>query len=446
MKRLFGLLAAGLACSAADARFMMPELVPADRLVKNAEAFVQKNPRDAAGYYTLGRIHYLAFVLKVGSVPAHRADANGRPQPAPDHLIGQPIAILRRKRAEELARADLGISEEAARANPTPAYLQAVTTRFRQLEKEPWRPPEIPREELVAHAAEAVAAFRKAMELDPKNALPSLGLGSLLDQFAEWNSDEKIASLPAALSGDLRVSARDQYFAAWSRAAPQDRQARFLPVGGLSTLVSFEAGRGFLRLAEENAAALPEPQRNAIPEVKASIAKLEKLPPGAITPLVVALTPVPRLADLLAAEPLVEFDLRGLGAAESWPWLKPNAGLLVWDPHDRRAITSGRQLFGNYTFQIFWKNGYDALRALDDNGDQHLAGTELDGISIWFDRDRNGRSSDDEVAPVTHFGICSLAVNATAFDGPHPINRAGVTFRDGRILPSWDWIAEPARP
>ena len=425
---------------------MMPELVPADRLVKNAEAFVQKNPRDAAGHYTLGRIHYLAFVLKIGSVPAYRADAGDRPQPAPDHLIGQPIATLRRKRAEELARADLGINEETTPANSTPAYLRAVSARLRQLEKEQWRPPEIPREVLVAHAANAVAAFRKAIELDPKNALHPLGLGSLLDQFAEWNSDEKIVPLPPALTGDLRGAARDQYFAAWSRAAPQDRQARFLPVGGLSTLVSFEAGRGFLRLAEENVAALPEPQRNAIPEVKAGIAKLEKLPPGAITPLIVALAPVARLADLLAAERTVEFDLRGFGEIGRWPWLKPNAGLLVWDPHDRRQITSGRQLFGNYTFQIFWENGYAALRALDDNGDRSLTEIELDGISIWFDRDGDARSSDDEVAPVTHFGITALAVDATDFEGPHPMNRAGVGFRDGRTLPSWDWIAEPARP
>jgi hypothetical protein len=321
-----------------------------------------------------------------------------------------------------------------------------VTTRVRQLEQEQWRPPEIPRETLVAHAAKAVNAFRKAIEIDPDNALFPLGLGSLFDQFAEWNSDEKIAALPAALTGDLRAAARAQYFAAWSRAAAQDRQAHFLPVGGLGTLVSFEAGRGFLRLAEENLSVLTEPERKAIPEVKAGIAKLEKLPPGAITPMLVSLTAAQRVADLLAPEKLVAFDLRGFGAAEQWPWLKPEAGLLVWDPHDRRAITSGRQLFGNYTFQIFWANGYDALRALDDNGDGQLAGPELEGIGVWFDRDGDGRSSDHEVAPLSHYGICALAVKATAFDGPHPMNPAGVTFRDGRTLPSWDWIAQPALP
>ena len=224
MKRLFALLLITLiALSCADAKFMMPELVPADRLVKNAEAFVEKNPGDAFGHYTLGRIHYLAFVLKIGSVPVIQAGPGELPRPAPDHLIGQPIATLRRLRAEELAQADLKITEQAARANPTPAYLQAVSTRLRQLEQEQWRPRETPRDVLIAHAAAGVTAFRRAIEIDPENGLYPLGLGSLFDQFAEWNSDENITSLPAALAGDLRASARAQYFAAWSRAVPRDR-------------------------------------------------------------------------------------------------------------------------------------------------------------------------------------------------------------------------------
>jgi hypothetical protein len=119
--------------------------------------------------------------------------------------------------------------------------------------------------------------------------------------------------------------------------------------------------------------------------------------------------------------------------------------LLVWDPLDQRTITSGRQLFGNYTFQIFWRNGYEALRALDDDGDGQLTGFELLGLSVWFDRNGDGCSARDEVSSVFDLGIRALAVCATTTDGPHPMNPGAVTFRDGRILPTWDWIAEPGR-
>src|SRR5512135_3537260 len=44
--------------------FARPTYIPAERLINNATAYVQENPRDASGYYTLARIHYLTFVNK----------------------------------------------------------------------------------------------------------------------------------------------------------------------------------------------------------------------------------------------------------------------------------------------------------------------------------------------------------------------------------------------
>jgi hypothetical protein len=40
-------------------------------------------------------------------------------------------------------------------------------------------------------------------------------------------------------------------------------------------------------------------------------------------------------------------------------------------------LTSALQLFGNVTFWMFWSNGFEAMRALDDNQDGTLAGGEL---------------------------------------------------------------------
>jgi hypothetical protein len=283
------------------------------------------------------------------------------------------------------------------------------------------------------------------MELDKKNGLYPLGLASLFEQFADWNDDAKVASLPPALNGDLHARAREQFLNAWSLAYPEDARAKTLPIRGLSEFVSYEAGQAFLKLAEENAKTLPANEREAIPRVKAAIEKMEKLPMGAITPLLLALQPHAHLDELLAPQRVVEFDLRGFGMAEPWPWVNGDAGLLVWDPQDRRAITSGRQLFGSYTFQLFWATGYDALRALDDNADGQLTGAELEGLSLWFDRDGDAHSTLDEVSPLATFGIRSLAVDAPAFDGPHPTNPRGVIFTDGRTLPTWDWVATPAR-
>ena len=46
----------------AGAMFALPTPAPIDRLIANTTAYVKEKPNDAHGYYTLARIHYLAFV------------------------------------------------------------------------------------------------------------------------------------------------------------------------------------------------------------------------------------------------------------------------------------------------------------------------------------------------------------------------------------------------
>ncbi|MBT3202234.1 MAG: hypothetical protein HN350_20220, partial [Phycisphaerales bacterium] len=50
----------------------------------------------------------------------------------------------------------------------------------------------------------------------------------------------------------------------------------------------------------------------------------------------------------------VRFDLDGDGRAQSWPWVKPTTGILVWDPSGQGRITSGQQLFGSVTIWMFF--------------------------------------------------------------------------------------------
>ncbi len=357
--------------SAACGIFVRPEMIPTERLLKNTEAYLAQHPRDATAYYTVGRIHYLAFVLGLDRLPAFRAGENDLPKVANDELIGEPVAALRQAHAEELARAELKLKPgeipdgDEARSR----YFAAVSRHQQALEKSNWTPEKLSTEALLEHAVKARQAFSQALEIEPNNGLFHLGVASLLTQIADWNDDAKVNSLPPALTGDLRTQARSEYLIAWTQAYPQESKATHLPLLGLSEFVSYEAGQAFIQLAEQPGLELTKDEKAALPRIHAAIDKQEKLPMGPITPLILPLRPNGAIDNLLAPDHLVEFDLRGFGVPELWPWLQPDAGLLVWDPEDRRDIRSGRQLFGNYTFQIFWPTGFDALAALDDNAD-----------------------------------------------------------------------------
>jgi hypothetical protein len=80
---------------------------------------------------------------------------------------------------------------------------------------------------------------------------------------------------------------------------------------------------------------------------------------------------------------------------------------------------------------------------LDDNDDGLLSGSELDGISVWFDRNGDAEAQPDEVVTVRRLGITSIAVTAGEYDDIHPTNPRGISLEDGRILRSWDWMVEP---
>ena len=54
----------------------------------------------------------------------------------------------------------------------------------------------------------AIAAYKRAMELDPKKGLYPLGLGSLYMQAADWLDTNKVAPLPQSLQGIFRIKLR----------------------------------------------------------------------------------------------------------------------------------------------------------------------------------------------------------------------------------------------
>jgi hypothetical protein len=443
-------LAAVSFATAAHARFMSPRAMPVERLLKNAETYLAAHPASAEAHYLVARIRYLAFAQGGTTIPAtSEADADGKPVIPADGMLamfGNGPASARRDEAQRLALQDVGgTAATGVPEGKQAAFDAALAKRLDELNRTGWRPAGgLSDQELAAHAAGALAEFRAALKLESKNALYVLGLASLTEQVADWTVAKKPAGLTAELAALDHAGARASYLEAFRLGYATESSLGRQPLTGLPGLVSHEAGNAFVRLVGREAKPAAD-ITTALAEVQAGLKKLSAIPRGAMTPIVFALRPVADVDELLAPETMVDFDLRGYGPTERWPWVRPDTALLVWDPTRSGEITSGQQLFGGYTFQLFRANGYDALAALDDNGDGVLAGDELAGIRAWFDHNSDGVSAPAEVRDLDELGIVALAVRATGQDGPHPKNEAGLITSDGRRLPTWDWMAEPAR-
>ena len=109
--------------------------------------------------------------------------------------------------------------------------------------------------------------------------------------------------------------------------------------------------------------------------------------------------------------------------AGSWYLWRASAAmpLLAYDPQHEHVIHSAAQLFGTWTFggkksvslasissSLPWSNGYEALAALDENGDGKISGRELAPLVLWFDGNRNAVSDPGEVVDIQQAGITAL--------------------------------------
>ena len=106
-------------------------------------------------------------------------------------------------------------------------------------------------------------------------------------------------------------------------------------------------------------------------------------------------------------------------------------------------MPSGRVLFGSVTWWIFWNNGYEALKSLDNDNDGWLQEDELQGLALWQDTNSNGVSDPGEVVPIEVAGIEGIAVTATGEVDGMPANPQGLRLTGGKQLPTYDWITRP---
>ncbi len=444
---------------------VIPESTPVDRIIQNLEARLKDKPDDAEMHYRLGRTHGLAFELKTDTVSVwNRQDPTE---------IAERCWQWRSDRKEEPHEAQLRahLSEaikhlsRALQLDPSsPHYHMALASVLESGlplagKVDQW--PRPPAEGAAAHindyltreinAAETdpekgkavIASLRSSFKTDGGFTVRDVVAATLINRLSDPDA-KRAKTARDLLVEDWRVQMGDEYFTAMAFALPQDSELREKPIwGSMDCWVAYDASKCYLRLLKGGLIKNVAPIRKAA--AKAVNSSFEDLStPNAITPIVFPISKEQSLASLIDSAATVPFDLDGSGRPQSWPWPRANSGILVWDPANSGKITSGRQLFGSVSWWIFFDNGYEALDALDDNRDGVLTGIELKGIAVWIDRNSNGVSDPGEVVPVETFGIRSISPRATTTEDGCPANRSGIVMTDGRVLPSYDWIATPA--
>ena len=265
--------------------------------------------------------------------------------------------------------------------------------------------------------AVAIARYREALDVGPRDLVANLGYAWCLSQAGRKN--EAVAAYRKTI--DL----------AWET----EQKPRRAMSGDQS--ITEEAATYLIPLLDANRDALE------IATLRARMKAIDKNTTRFITPIAIPMEPGLTADDLRADSASVVFDADGSGVARRWTWISARAGWLVSDIHREGRIQSGLQLFGNVTWWLFWTNGYEPLRALDDNGDGRIAGKELDGLSIWHDTNTNGISERGEVRSVTDWRIVALSTSFlydAADRDEIAYSPQGVTFTDGSVRPSFDLI------
>jgi tetratricopeptide (TPR) repeat protein len=413
MKTLLILTVAILTGISANGIFMpnQTEQVPIDRLFKNLEQRLERKTNDFVLTYQLARLHAMAYATNQPAFPVGTKD----------ELI-------------EFAYpgTDAGI----------PRTVQVKTNQ---------------EERLIAfrHLTNAITQYNRALLLLRQSTnqneqrwhvLPiHLGLAWCLDQAGR--RDEALAAYRKTLKIAWTIEVTGEFdLKAWLRDTWKDVQSGRNPIraqrrGFIGPGVSFsEETIGYLLK-------LLDPVKDAkeIAQLKADQVSLRKMG-RAVTPILVPMETGAPFEDLVDRKARVTFDLDGTGWQRPWSWISPKAAWLVYDHDGSGRITSALQMFGNVTFWIFWRDGYEALSSLDDDGDGVLQGTELRGLALWQDRNGNGISESGEVQPVARFGIEAIKCYADSDEGGIARSSGGVTFADGSSRPTYDWIAHAQSP
>jgi hypothetical protein len=438
--------------------------VPVDRLLANLERYVQENPKDSRGYFALGRLHGLAYARDIQSVTVWNERGEGKMGPSKKPMVVDSVAgphdpkkkdseegrkhlleaVRDLKRATELNGSDplvfLGLGWVLEEGSAM-AYDFGLPPGYESSAKTPTKVELRYQDRVVAYDTDEL--FRQWHGgLFYHVILPALqeNVDGIVSRLVEMRNDDSVwirAEVARLLTFYWQKRALEAYRVAYRTTVVKDLRAGSSGPGA-DSLISLEAGEGITRILQRWYP--PDDVSAEVREVRAAITKLNEKP-VAMTPVIFSMDPEFGLTDLLAAGKAVPFDLDGTARERKWSWVKPGVCLLAWDPESTGRIASGRQLFGNVTWWMFWRDGYAALEALDNDGDGWLSGAELDGVVVWRDVNGNGVSDPGEVVPAHEFGIAKLGVKAGGQDSGVSFQANGVVMRNGSVFRTYDWVA-----
>jgi hypothetical protein len=390
--RVAFLVASFLALAASPALGRVPPQMPRPMEEAPVARAIENVARDhdlapAQRERLLGRLHLIAYAQVATQLTRY---SNGEWQPEDLGPCG-----------------DSGYSIEGDRGRLCPFGMEGLAT------------PELPRRRgpwsflATGHLHEARAHYERALALDDANLRAHLGLAYVLDQL---NQDE-------AARVHLRriIAIAPQHFHTNQRGAWVDWE---------HYVVLNEAVEHLADLAHSRA------DRAGVARLRAQLGSSR--PSGPVTPIVVPLRASP-FAQLIDPTASVAFDFAGTGYTRAEGWLTPDAAWLVWDPNQRGEVRSGFDLIGQRTWAVFWSDGFEAMRSLDDNGDGELTDAELGGLALWRDANVNGVSEPGEVRSVSEHGVVGLAVRGERERADLLTAPGGVHFADGTRLPLYDW-------
>jgi len=463
MSKTAWLLAAALLAAPAMGMWAPAPLVDVDRLARNVGDRAKENPKDPQAHYILGRVHSLAFSMRTKKLAAYSPrkglptlDSPGCMYPNRRHARDKNRAVPTVKELQKHLEQGLAEHRKAIALSPKNGLyhlglawlLEAGADMAAEVGappggKDPAYKPKPGLQERVNHL---IVQLGQADHAARKKAMSELAaLASYPPVFARLkaNSDHKDLEIKTRVRALMRTCwlarAIDSYTTAYHLSIAKDLKVRNRPLAGLKTLVGYDAGQRLTRLIGETG--LADKNKSLLADIEKNLATLRNKPRGPVTPIIFSLDR-PRPLSELVSDRRVTFDLDGDLRSETRRWVRPQTCILAWDPLGKGRIENGRQLFGSVTWWMFFDNGYHALDALDDNRDGTLRGAELKHIVVWRDRNGNGRSDPGEVVPLERLGISAIATKATGLSGKAPCNRKGLIMKDGRALPTYDWISE----
>jgi hypothetical protein len=133
------------------------------------------------------------------------------------------------------------------------------------------------------------------------------------------------------------------------------------------------------------------------------------------------------------------FDLAGVEASIGTDWVSARTPWLAMDLDGNGRIDDGRELFGSMTVLPDGRrasNGFEALAALDDDGDGRITARDaaFARLLVWRDADQDRRSSPGELVPAGDAGIVAIHLDygfaPRCKAGDCEIERARFVFRD----------------